>query len=428
MELEGLSLSHSHSIPESEMALLGCIMEDGELAFDLMPEWFDDLRIGNAVGSARSLLTSGRPCNSVEMARHGVLMELIVQGQQACHSTANFPSWREVVLEGYEKRRLKLACEKFLKVLPTANGSLRSHVLELDNVLMAPKWDEKKTLDSKSAAKELANHLEERFNSQGKMSGLSTGYSDLDRMTDGLQFGEMTVIAARPSIGKTAIACNLVEHICLKNKVPTLFLSLEMSNKALTRRMLSAHQKIEMNVLKTGGYSQTDFSRMAIFNRALADAPFHVRESYGGMTASEAASLIRRAVARRGVKFVVLDYLQKLKAQGKHEKRTYEVAESSGLLMEAVRSTGVAMICLAQLNRESEKDKGRMPRLSDLADSGQIERDADNVFLLHRDRNKNPYEAALIVAKQRDGETGMVPLFYEGKYCRFNQVDNKSHD
>jgi replicative DNA helicase len=258
-----------NTLPQSELALLGCVMEDGELAFDLMPEWFDDLRVGEAIFKARSLLQSGKPCNSVEMGRQGVEIALIVSGQQECHSTANFKSWRDDVLEGYEKRRLKGACEKFLRLLPTANGSLRTHVLELDNELMSPGFQERKTLGPKECANELSKHLEERFNSQGKLSGLESGFSDLDRLTDGLQFGEMSILAARPSIGKSAYACNLVEHVCLKNKVPTLFLSLEMSAKALTRRILSSSQNISLNDLKAGRFTEKDFEKISAFDRLI---------------------------------------------------------------------------------------------------------------------------------------------------------------
>jgi replicative DNA helicase len=126
------------------------------------------------------------------------------------------------------------------------------------------------------------------------------------------------------------------------------------------------------------------------------------------------------------VKLVVVDYLQKIKCAEKSEKRTYEVAEVSGKLKDIATQTGVAVLCLAQLNRESEKDKGRLPRLTDLADSGQIERDADLVMLLDRDRKQASGEAQIVVAKQRDGECGLVKLHYEGQFCRFSeyQIDH----
>ena len=173
-----------------------------------------------------------------------------------------------------------------------------------------------------------------------------------------------------------------------------------------------------MKALKQGKLNEDDIPKFTAFTALLSKSPFYCREAFGGMTGGEAAALIRRGAARKGIKFVVLDYLQKLKSDTRQEKRTYEVADASASLVAAVRYTGVAFLCLAQLNRESEKDKGRTPRISDLADSGQIERDADTVLLLHRER-KASTEAKLIIGKQRDGETGICNLVFDGRFCRF---------
>jgi replicative DNA helicase len=349
---------------------------------------------------------------------------LIRESQAECHSSANFPYWREIIVEAAEKSRLQKATLKFLADLPAANGDLRAHISALENALAKPIGNESRTLLPKDCAAALTNSLEARFNLKGARSGLETGLTYLDRLTDGLQFGEITVLGARPSVGKTALACNITARICLRDKVPTLFLSLEMSAAALCRRLLSCHESLHMSDLKSGRLSQDDFVKMAAFDRTLKNSPIYIRESFGGMSGGEAAGLIRRGAARKGVRLVVLDYLQKLKPDAKHEKRTYEVADASASLVNAVRESGVALLCLAQLNRESEREKGRTPRISDLADSGQIERDADTVLLLHRDK-QHPEVAQLIVGKQRDGETGIVHLFFKGQFCRFADATNQ---
>jgi replicative DNA helicase len=136
------------------------------------------------------------------------------------------------------------------------------------------------------------------------------------------------------------------------------------------------------------------------------------------MTSREISAIVRRMALKHGIKFVVVDYLQKVKADIKHEKRTYEVADISGKLRAVTVETNVSMVTLAQLNRDNQKDKGRAPRLSDFGDSGQIERDADTAILIHRD---GP-ESFLIVAKQRDGETGIVPVHFDGPHCRFENA------
>lgn len=414
---------------QSERALIGCVLAQPDLALELKAEWFDDLRLAGLLAAAAKMLNEGKPIDRRTLANESKdvpdAAQIISEAEQECHSAANFSYWKAIVVEGFEKTRLNRAVLKFQSQIPSANGNLRTIISELENALSKPISNESRTLSPKECALGLNSHLEARFNLQGKRSGLETGFSKLDYYTDGLQFGEFTILAARPSVGKTAIACNLVDKICLIGKVPTLVLSLEMSAASLCRRLLSCHEKVTMQSLKSGNLTEEDFVKVSAFDRTLKNSPLYIREAFGGMGAGEAAALIRRGAARKGIKLVVLDYLQKLKPDSRHEKRTYEVAEASGAMVDAVRESGVAFLCLAQLSRESEKDKGRVPRISDLADSGQIERDADNVLLLHRDRNKDLHDAKIIVGKQRDGETGVVPLYFEGQYCQFTTAEIK---
>lgn len=174
-----------------------------------------------------------------------------------------------------------------------------------------------------------------------------------------------------------------------------------------------------MQHIKTGQLSERDMSRLASAQVRLKDAPLHILDLSSGAKVGTITAAIRRHVRKHGVKLVIVDYLQKVGCSGKYEKRTYEVAEVSGALKACAASTKVAMLALAQLNRESEKEKGRKPRLSDLADSGQIERDADTVLLLDRNRIEPKGEATIAIAKQRDGECGVVTCYYQGQFCRF---------
>ena len=407
---------------QTERALIGCCLEQPDFAGELKSAWFDDHAIAALHLAIGELLLAGKPIDAGTVLHAAgsapETLALILECQEQCVSTANFAHWREIIVAETQKSRMLAAAQGFISALPEANGDLRTHVSRLESVLSKPIGREAKTQGAGDCADALNHSIEHRFNNQGKRSGLLTGLEGLDKYTDGLQFGEMTIVAARPGVGKTAIACNLVNRICLEDGVPTLFLSLEMSTTALCRRMLSSREGVEMVRLKSGVLCESDMARIAMFHRRLKASPFFCREAFGGMSGQEAATIIRRASERRGVKFVVLDYLQKLKSDSKQEKRTYEVADASASLVAAVRDTKVAFVCLAQLNRESEKDKGRMPRVSDLADSGQIERDADCVLLLHRDRDEESI-AAMVVGKQRDGETGTVKLHFDGRFCRF---------
>jgi replicative DNA helicase len=174
-----------------------------------------------------------------------------------------------------------------------------------------------------------------------------------------------------------------------------------------------------MQAIKTGELSDIHMGRMSQAIKLISSKPLHFLDLSANAKIGTIIAAIRRASRKHGVRLVILDYLQKVRASGKHEKRTYEVAEVSGALKACAVATNTAMLCLAQLNRESEKEKGRKPRLSDLADSGQIERDADTVLLLDRERTEAKGEATLAIAKQRDGECGFVTMWYEGAYCRF---------
>jgi replicative DNA helicase len=272
---------------------------------------------------------------------------------------------------------------------------------------------------SKQVAGSFIDQMQERFNRKGQLSGIPTGFFHLDEKTDGLQPREMAIIAARPSIGKTAIAIAIAEHAAIKSKVPTLFISLEMSKEAIFRRTISTVGSIPMQSLKSGNLNEGEMKSMMLSSGKVANSPLWFIDGSSIHSISNIMANVRRAVRKHGVRLVIVDYLQKIKAADRSEKRTYEVAEVSGKLKDIAVQTGVAMLCLAQLNRESEKEKGRQPRLTDLADSGQIERDADLVMLLNRDRSEASGEAAIIIAKQRDGECGIVNLHYEGQFCRF---------
>jgi len=184
-------------------------------------------------------------------------------------------------------------------------------------------------------------------------------------------------------------------------------------------RLCSICTGVSLKSLRSGRYFEDEAERIMTFNAKLAQAPLFIFDAISGATGAEVAAIVRQHARQHGVKFVLVDYLQKLKADTRNDKRTYEIADISGSLRSGAVAAKVAMMTLAQVNRDSEKaDKPRPPRLHDLADSGQIERDADTVGLLHRDKD-NPQNAMLVIAKQRDGETGPVRLHFNGPLTRF---------
>jgi len=408
---------------EIELGLAGCVLEQPDLASEVDPLWITDIRVGMLVEKAVQLGSKATPMALMLGIDLPEKVAFINQCQDAFSSVLEFPYLSECARNEYHKRRLSHVSKKFAADVLEANGNLPQLIaqMEADLYLQSPK---SLATGPQELAQALTNDLEHRFENRGKHTGLTTGFPSLDRISDGLQFGEMTIIAARPSIGKTAIGLNFVHHACLVSGIPTLVISLEMSGVALCRRLTALACGIELSSIRGGRFTESDMPKLTAFSGRLSKAPIHIHDAPDGLKSIAAAALIRRYKKKHGIRLVVLDYLQKLKPDNRHEKKTYEVGESSGCIRAAAVETGVALVALAQLNRENEKDKGRMPRMSDLADSGQIERDADSIFLLHRSRSENPHLAKLIVAKQRDGETGIVDLEFDGAYCRFTELDH----
>jgi replicative DNA helicase len=345
--------------------------------------------------------------------------EALNRCDELCHSPANHPAFSQAVLEAYHRRQLRTAGDRLIRESAVSTLSVDQIVSNAEAGLTVEASKEE-VQSSKSVVSRFIDSTQERFSRQGQLSGITSGFHRLDQMTDGFQFGELAIIAARPSIGKTAIAIAIAKAASIDSRIPTLFISLEMSDESIVRRMVSSVGSIPMQDIKTGQLDQGGMKAMSTASAKIAGSPIHFVSGSGVSNIATITAVIRRAVRKWGVKLVLVDYLQKIHGSKAAEKKTYEIAEVSGRLKGVASDTKTAVVALAQLNRENEKDKGRVPRLTDLADSGQIERDADLVLLLNRERNQPQGEAVIAIAKQRDGECGLVPLWYEGQYCRFS--------
>lgn len=338
---------------------------------------------------------------------------------ELCPSPANHSAFSQAVLEAYHRRQLRTAGDRLIRESAVSTLSVDQIVSNAEAGLSVEASKEE-VQSSKSVVSRFIDSTQARFSRQGQLSGITSGFYRLDQMTDGFQFGELAIIAARPSIGKTAIAIAIAKAAAIDSRIPTLFISLEMSDESIVRRMVSTIGTIPMQDIKTGQLDQGGMKAMSTASAKIAGSPIHFVSGSSVSNIATITAVIRRAVRKWGVKLVLVDYLQKIHGSKSAEKKTYEIAEVSGRLKGVASDTKTAVVALAQLNRENEKDKGRVPRLTDLADSGQIERDADLVLLLNRERNQPQGEAVIAIAKQRDGECGLVPLWYDGKYCRFS--------
>jgi replicative DNA helicase len=347
-----------------------------------------------------------------------VPLDIWTRAMDLVPSSEHLPIHVSVIKEASERRKLR---EAGLRLAQDAiNGEIKptDAVSTLEGQLLVSASEQSDIVDAKTVVSNFIADTQERFNRKGQLSGVPTGFRMLDKMTDGIQLGELFLAAARPSVGKTALAISITEEACIKNNVPTLFITCEMSEKAIMRRLVSSVGSIPMQSIKTGQLNQHEMSKLMAATVKCSKAPLFFLDRSSGASISEITAVAKRSIRKNGIKLVVVDYLQKIAGQ-KSEKRTYEIADVSGKLKALAAKTKTAVLALAQLNRESEKEKGRPPRLADLADSGQIERDADTVVLINRDRSVAKGESMLIIAKQRDGECGIVNVGYDGEFCRF---------
>jgi len=266
----------------------------------------------------------------------------------------------------------------------------------------------------------------------GGQRGVETNFRELDDMLNGLQRGELLILAARPSMGKTALAMNIIEGIAADNRHPCAIFSLEMSKQQLAQRMLCSRGAIDAHRLRRGIMSQEDIQKMASVVGELAKAPIWVDDS-PGLTPLELRAKARRLKLQYDIKFLVIDYLQLMENPGP-ENRQQEITEISRAVKSIARELNIPVLALSQLNRASEGRDGHRPRMSDLRESGSLEQDADVVLLLHREdyyRMSEPdfqpdNEAEIIIAKQRNGPTGTIKLAFFNKTTRFENLSSAS--
>jgi replicative DNA helicase len=262
------------------------------------------------------------------------------------------------------------------------------------------------------------------------ITGLPTGFYELDDLTCGLQNGEMIVVAGRPSMGKTSLALNIAEHVSLVEKLPVAVFSLEMGRQQLAERFLCSISEIDSQKVRKGLLSDEDFRKLADACDELAKAPIYIDDT-STLTPLEVRAKARRLKSMYDVQCVLIDYLQLMHlGSGRIESRQQEITTISRYIKALARELNIPVIVLSQLNRSPEGREGHRPRMSDLRESGSIEQDADVVMLLHREdyyrRNDDDYQqdntAELIIAKQRNGPTGTVKLTFREKITRFENA------
>ena len=429
-----------HSV-EAEQAVLGGVLIDNDawdrIAGILTAAHFyrnDHRAVFDAVSG---LCDEGRPCDAVTVAerldRDGQLessggLAYLAELAENTPSAANIVAYAEIVRERAVRRELIRTSTEIAESAfrPQGRGALdllddaERRIFEIAERGSAGR---RESVAIKDVLSEVMERIDELSRQENPITGVPTGFSDLDQLTAGLQRGDLVIVAGRPSMGKTAFAMNIVEEAAIRDKLSVVVFSMEMPAEQLTMRMLSSLGRIDQQKVRTGRLGHDDWPRLTSQVALLNDTNiFIVDES--ALTPSELHARCRRLKREHGVGLVVIDYLQLMYVPGTRENRATEISEISRSLKALAKELMVPVIACSQLNRRLEERQNKRPVMSDLRESGAIEQDADLILFIYRDEvyneeSKDKGKAEIIIGKQRNGPIGKVNLAFLGRYARF---------
>ena len=295
-------------------------------------------------------------------------------------------------------------------IFDAADSGERREIVRIDDILMSSYAE-----------------LIENFQSEGGLTGIDTGFTELNRRTGGFHGGELILIAGRPGMGKSSFAVNIAEYAAIKKNIPVAIFNLEMPRNQIVNRILCSQALVDSSKIRTGEFDAEDWISLSEHLNTVANAPIYIDDS-ADITVSEIRAKCRRLKQAKNLGLIVIDYLQLMQSSGKNESRQYEIAEISRSLKILAKELDLPVIALSQLSRASESRSDKRPILSDLRESGAIEQDADMVMFLYRDEyyNKDSEDKGLAecnIAKHRSGEIGMFKLGWQGKFTKFTNVE-----
>ncbi len=428
---------------DAEKSVLGALMQDGNAlieALELLKEddfyhpqhaaIFEAMRALNAQSRAVDLVTM-----DTELSRTGHLdgiggTEYLVDLLNFVPTTANVRHYIDIVLEKSTLRKLIAAASEI-------SQNCYQQQLEMQDILVHA---EKSIFDivMKRTGSQRLTHIsevmkltyrkmEELARSKGAVSGVPTGFTLLDNLLTGLHGGELILIGARPSMGKTSFAINLAVHAGLKGKSVAIF-SLEMPNEQIAMRILCCEARVNMQKVRSGTLEDKEWTKLAMAIAPLSQAPIYLDDT-SSLTPAQLRSRCRRLMMEKGLDLVVIDYMQLMSADGRTENRQLEVSEISRKLKAIALELKIPVVACAQLSRANTQRATKRPMLSDLRDSGSIEQDADVVMFLHRESyydetSEETNIAEVIVAKQRNGPLDTIKLYWHDDYTLFEDLRN----
>jgi len=427
---------------EAEQSVLGALLIDNEavpaVAEILKPEDFyrqDHKEIFEAV---MDLFEAGKPVDIISVKEQlkvrGTLegvggLEYLSSLSDIVPTTANVRHYAKIVEE-----------KSLLRKLIKASGEIMNLGFEAsEDVAIITEEAQKRIFDIlqqrsskgfypiKEILLDSFNKLEELYNSKGYITGVPTGFSDLDTKTAGLHPADLILVAARPAMGKTSFALNLAQYASIHARIPVAIFSLEMSKEQLVNRILCSEAMVDSQKIRTGKLDEEDWTKIAGALGPVSEAPIYIDDT-PGLTIMEIRAKCRRLKLEKNIGLIVIDYLQLMQGRGRSENRQQEISEISRALKILAKEINVPVVTLSQLSRAPETRSDHRPILSDLRESGAIEQDADLVVFLYREDYYNPEAekknvAEVILAKNRNGVTGIVELAWLGQFTKFVNLD-----
>ena len=429
---------------EAEAAVLGSVLYENNSLNECLsiigPDDFYIERNKIIFGAMCEIANSGKPIDCIILANfldeRGKLDKVggqlyIAELLDSTASSVHIAHYARIVKNKAIFRAIAAAGEKITINANSENGEGPETILDdAQRSLMAITVDRKRNdiRDSKDLCQTTFKAIEERHKTKNLISGLSTGFHDFDNWTSGLQRSELIIIAGRPSMGKTALAVNIIENVVLSD-VPAVIFSLEMSAETLMTRILSSLTEIDSRRLRNGLVFDKDWPRLVEAMGRIGHAPFFIDDS-SILTPMQLKAKARRLKIEKGIGLIVIDYLQLMTIAGKTESREREIAEISRSLKALAKELQIPIVALSQLNRAIENRAVKQPTLADLRESGAIEQDADLIAFIYRDEvyNKskdNPERglAEINIAKQRNGPTGAFKMRFNAELTRFKDLE-----
>jgi len=432
---------------EAEQSVIGCMLLDKEVIPTvtelLKPEDFYRADHREVYEAILDLFEKAEPIDlitvSEQLKSRGSLdkvggLEYLTYMANAVPTTANARHYARIVEEKSLLRKLIKASSEIVNMGYEASEEVSIVLDKAEKSIfdILQKRNSQGFSHIKDVLVDTFNKLEELYNNKGAVTGIPTGFIDLDYKTAGLHNSDLILIAARPAIGKTAFALNIAQYAAVHRHVPVAIFSLEMSKEQLVNRMLCSEAMVDSHKMRTGQLEDDDWQKVARALGPLSEAPIYIDDTPGA-SVMEIRAKCRRLKLEKNLGLVVIDYLQLMQGRGRFENRQQEISEISRSLKILAKEINVPVITLSQLSRAPEARSDHRPMLSDLRESGAIEQDADIVMFLYGDDyyNENSDKkniAEVIISKHRNGSTGTVELVWMGQYTKFANKSRLEND